>query len=291
MNGAPAPVDRPARSYFDQPVRAELVFSRDPVGRTYVSRQHMPYPFHVCRPLYIEQDPPGMATIYVQSCSAGLLQHDDLRTSIVVEPHARAHFTTATPTIVHSMEEGRAKHEVRIEAFPESLAEYLPEPLVLFPGSRLRSAVYVSAHESSSVIAAESFLLHDYSGADGVFECFESEMQIQRPGGRTLARDRFRLTGKLFQERRPGGNAEFRAQGSLVVLGGGILSDAVLGAIRDGLASSVNVYAGVSALRDGCGVWTRLLAPDGLALRGAMSAAWIAAREVLTGLTPARRRK
>ena len=43
MSGTPMPTDQPERSYFDQPVRAEIVFSRDPVGRTYVSRQYVPY--------------------------------------------------------------------------------------------------------------------------------------------------------------------------------------------------------------------------------------------------------
>ena len=291
MNGTPTPAGQSARSYFDQPVRAELVFSRDPVGRTYVSQQYMPYPFHICRPLYIEHDPPGMATLYVQSCAAGLQQHDDLRTSLVVEPDAQVHYTTATPTIVHSMEVGQAKQEIWIEAYPESLAEYLPEPLILFPRSRLRSTLYVSAHESSSVIAGESFLLHDYSGADGVFDWFESEMQIQRPDGTALARDRFRLTGDLLRERWPGVNGEFVAQGSLVVLAGEQFSQALIGVFRDELASSPNVYAGVSALSDRCGVWTRLLAPNGLALRGAMAATWVAARKVLTGLTPTPRRK
>jgi urease accessory protein len=291
MNGTPTPAGQSARSYLEQPVQAELIFSRDPVGRTYISRQYMPYPFHICRSLYIEQDPPGMATIYVQSCSAGLLQHDDLRTSIVVEPAAQVHYTTTTPTIVHSMEEGLAKQEVRIEAFPGSIAEYLPEPLILFPRSQLRSALYISAHEGSSVLAGESFLRHDYSGADGMFDWFESELQIQRPDGTTLARDRFRLTGDHFRERRPGVNGEFVAQGSLVVLAGAQFSDAVIGGIRDALISSANVYAGVSALRDRCGVWTRLLAPNGLVLRGAMVAAWLAARKVLTGLSATPRRK
>ena len=291
MNGTTTPAGQSERSYFDQPVRAELVFSRDPAGRTYVSRQYMPYPFHICRPLYVEHDPPGMATLYVQSCSAGLLQHDDLRTSIVVEADAQIHYTTATPTIVHSMEEGQAKQEIWIEAFPGSIAEYLPEPLILFPRSRFRSSLYISAHEGSSVIAGESFLLHDYSGADDVFDWFESEMQIQRPGGAVLARDMFRLDGSLFRESRPGVNGEFVAQGSLVVLAGEQFPEAIIGAIRDELASSANVYAGVSALRDRCGVWTRLLAPNGLALRGAMVAAWVAAREVLTGLSPTPRRK
>lgn len=291
MNRILTPPGQSARSYFDQPVRAELVFTRDPGGRTYVSRQYVPYPFHICRPLYVESDPPGMATLYVQSCSAGLVQHDDLRTSIVVEANAQVHYTTATPTIVHSMDESQARQEVRIEAFPGSIAEYLPDPLILFPHSRLQSSLYISAHEGSSVIAGESFLLHDYSGVDGVFDRFESEMKIQRPGGLMLARDRFCLSGDLFREGRPGVNGGFVAQGSLVVIAGREFLEAITGAIRDELECAADVYAGVSALRERCGVWTRFLAPNGLALRGAMVAAWAAAREVLTGLSPAPRRK
>ena len=232
-----------------------------------------------------------MATLYVQSCSAGLLQDDDLRTSIVVQEDAQIHYTTATATIVHSMEEGQAKQEVQIEALPRSLTEYLPEPLILFPQSRLRSALHVSAHENSAVIAGESFLLHDYTGRAGVFDWFESEMRIERPGGVVVARDRFHLPGDLMRKRLPGINGEYAAQGSLVVLAGGRNPDVLVDAIREEVSAAAEVYAGVSTLRDRSGVWTRLLAPDGLALRAAMVAAWIAAREVLTGRRPTPRRK
>jgi urease accessory protein len=291
MNGTATLQGRPAPSYFGQSVRAELVFSRDAAGRTYVRRQFVPYPFHICRPLYVEQDPPGMATLYVQSCSAGLLQHDDVRTSVVVEDGAQLHYTTAAQTIVHSMEEGQAKQEVLIEAFPGSLAEYLPEPLILFPRARLRSSLSVSAHEGSSVIAGESFLPHDYSGGGRMFDWFESELRIERPGGAVLARDRFHLAGDLLRKGLPGVSGGFVAQGSLVVVDGGRPPETIVGAIRDGLASVRDVYAGVSALRGRSGAWTRLLAPDGLPLRAAMLAAWVAAREVLTGHRPAPRRK
>ncbi len=291
MSGTAALEGQSPLSYFGQSARAELVFSCDPAGRTYVSRQFAPYPFHICRPLYLEQDPPGMATLYVQSCSAGLLQRDDLRTSIVVDSGAQIHYTTAAQTIVHSMEDGQAKQEVRIEAFPGSLAEYLPEPLILFPQSRLRSSLHISAHEGSAVIAGESFLLHDYSGRERVFDWFESELRIERPGAPVLARDRFHLAGDVFKRGLPGVNGKFVAQGSLVVLDGERRSEAIVCAIRDELASAADVYAGVSALRDRCGAWTRLLASDGLALRVAMLAAWTAAREVLTGLRAVPRRK
>jgi urease accessory protein len=291
MNRSPTVQAQVPPSYPDQSIRAELVFSRDPAGRTYLSRQFAPYPFHICRTLYVETDPPGMATLYVQSCSAGLLQRDDLHTSIVVEDGAQIHFTTAAQTIVHSMDEGEAKQEVRIEAFPGSLAEYLPEPLILFPQSRLRSVLQISAHEASAVIAGESFLLHDYSGADRVLDWFESELRIEQAGGVVVARDRFHLTGDLFKKSLPGVNGAFAAQGSLVVLDGGRPPETIVDAIRGSLASAAGIYAGVSALRDRSGAWTRLLALDGLTLRRGMFAAWSAAREVLTGLRATARRK
>jgi urease accessory protein len=232
-----------------------------------------------------------MATLYVQSCSAGLLQHDDLHTSIVVEDGAQVHFTTAAQTIVHSMDDGEAKQEVRIEACSGSLVEYLPEPLILFPQSRLRSLLHISAHERSAVIAGESFLMHDYSGEDRVLDWFESELRIERIGGPVAARDRFHLTGDLFKENRPGITGAFAAQGSVVVLDGARAPETIVDAIREGLASVEGIYAGVSALRDRSGAWTRLLALDGLTLRRGMFAAWSAAREALTGVKATPRRK
>jgi urease accessory protein len=277
--------------FFGQSARAQFVFSCDPSGRTYLSRQFASYPFHICRPTYVERDPPGMATLYLQSCSAGLLQHDDLHSSILVEEDAKLHFTTGAPTVVHSMEEGQAKQDVRIEAFPGSLAEYLPEPLILFPQARLRSSVNVTAHRGSSVIAGESFILHDYGGSDRGFDWLESELRVERPDGELLARDKFHLAGDVLKMGLPGVNGRYLAQGSLVVLDPGGLAEALVTAIRAALEPLSGIYSGASTLRGQSGAWVRLLASDGHSLRTAMLATWMAARETLTGIRPSVRRK
>jgi len=281
-----------APSFFGQKSQAEFVFSRDAAGRTYLSRQFVPYPFHICRSTYVEKDPPGMATLYVQSCAAGLLQHDDLTTSLVVEEGAQVHFTTGAQTIVHSMDEGQARQETRVEAFDRSLAEYMPEPLILFPQARLRSSVRIVAHEGSSVIAGESFIVHDYGGGERMFDWFNSELLVERPSGELLARDRFHLEGAALKRGLPGVNGPFLAQGSLVILGAGEHPDSLVTAVRSALEPLTGVYAGASALRAGCGgAWVRILASDGLALHTAMIEAWMTARTVLTGLKPTPRRK
>jgi urease accessory protein len=59
--------------------RVEIAFARDPSGRTYIRRQFVRYPYHVCRPLSFSGDPAGMATIYLQSCAGGIFRDDRLR--------------------------------------------------------------------------------------------------------------------------------------------------------------------------------------------------------------------
>ena len=58
--------------------RLELAFAADADRRTYLERQYAGYPFHVCRALYQDRDRPGLATIYVQSCSGGVYEDDRL---------------------------------------------------------------------------------------------------------------------------------------------------------------------------------------------------------------------
>jgi len=282
----------PDLSYFGQADRRnELVFACDANGRTYLSRQSVSYPFHICRPMYVEQDPPGMATLYVQSTGAGLLQHDDLYTKVAVQDGAQVHLTTGAQTIVHSMDAGDAQQIVDIEVRGHGFIEYVPEPLILFPGSKLRSVTHVTAHEGAQVISAESFLLHDYTGGEGVFDWFEGELRVIRPDGTLVALDRFRFRGSVLQKRLPGVNSEFMMQASLIVIDPRGSAELLVSVLRRTLDQVPGIYAGASELRGGAGAWVRLLARDGLALRAGMSGAWQTAHEHLTGLRAVPRRR
>jgi urease accessory protein len=67
--------------------------------------------------------------------------------------------------------------------------------------------------------------------------------------------------------------------------------EAIADALRRGLAPGPAIYAGASALPSACGAAARLLAPDGGTLKTAVTAAWAAVREALTGCAPGVRRK
>jgi len=271
--------------------RLEIAFTRDPSGRTYLRRQYASYPYHVCRPLSFAGDPAGMATIYLQSCAGGIFRDDRLREHIVAEEGAAAHVTTQASTIVHSMDRGSAGQEVLIEAAAESFVEFLPDPFILFPQSRFASDLHIRAHETATVVVADSFICHDPAGAGAMFDRFQGGLRVEDLQGRLLMLDRFRAAGAIVSDRRPGITGAFAAQGGLFAIQRQGASSALVDALRNATADVADVYAGASELPNGCGAWLRVMAADGAALRAAMTAAWQAVRRTSTGQTPAPRRK
>ena len=271
--------------------RLEIAFARAPGGRTYLRRQYVSYPYHVCRPLSFGGDPEGMATIYVQSSAGGIFRGDRLREHIVAEEGAAAHVTTQASTIVHSMDRGDARQEVVIEAAAGSFLEVLPDPFILFPQARFASDVRIRAHETATVIVADSFICHDPAGAGAMFDRFQGELRVEDPQGRLLMLDRFRTTGAILAEHRPGITGAFAAQGGLFVIQRQGASSTLVDALHKATADIADVYAGTSELPNCCGAWLRVMAVDAIALRAALMSAWQSVREALTGQIPAPRRK
>lgn len=271
--------------------RLEIAFARAPGGRTYLRRQYVSYPYHVCRPLSFGGDPEGMATIYLQSCAGGIFRGDRLREHIVAEESAVAQVTTQASTIVHSMDRGDARQEVMIEAAAGSFLEVLPDPFILFPQARFASDVRIRAHETATVIVADSFICHDPAGCGAMFDRFDGVLRVEDPPGRLLMLDRFRATGAILADHRPGITGPFAAQGGLFVIQRLGASSALVDALRNAISDIADVYAGASELPNGCGAWLRVMAADGVALRAAMTAAWQAVRQTLTGRVPSPRRK
>ena len=124
-----------------QTAQAELEFACDAGGATYLHRQRVGYPFHVGRSLKMAGDPAGMPTLYLQSCSGGIFEGDELRLRIAAGEGAAAHVATAASTVVHSMVGRSASQQVEIHAQTGSLLEYLPDPAILFPHAKLASGV------------------------------------------------------------------------------------------------------------------------------------------------------
>ena len=284
LAGAALAAERP------QEIHADIEFARDSGGTTYVRHQRVGYPFHLGRALRSPGDPAGMPTLYLQSCSGGIFEGEDLRLRIEAGEGAAAHVTSGASTIVHSMERNPARQRMEISAREGAFLEYLPDPTILFPRARLDSGVRMRVHPGSTTIVGDALLLHDPKGGDGVFDWLRSETRIEDPSGKLLACDRFRIDGSQLARGLAGIGGTSTAQGSLFIVTGAKPAAEIVAAMRAALPMP-GVYAGAALLPNRSGAWARILAIDAAALKEAMFNAWSAARNLLTGAMPVQRRK
>lgn len=269
----------------------ELEFRRDRNKRTYLHRQFAAYPFHICRPHYFAGDPPGLATLYVQSLAGGIYEGDRLAITAAFSPRAQAHLTSQASTIVHSMVDDHASHATTITAAANSLVEYMPDPLILFPAAQLTTTLTVDVHPTAVVLLAEAVLFHDPAGAGRPFSRLSSKTVVRGPDKTVLACDRFVATGADVAAGVPGITGRYRALGSAFLIAPEPLAQGCVAPLRHLLDSSTGLYGGVSNLPNGCGIWARLLAGEAHVLRAAMDAAWSIVRRAALGREPPPRRK
>jgi urease accessory protein len=269
-----------------------LRLERDASGRTFLARKFATYPFFCAAPFHLDRSPPGMLTVFVQSCSGGLYEGDRLAWTIDVRAGAQAHVAPQGATVAHAMPHGgEARHAVRIDAAAGSLVEYLPDPLILLPSARVRSHLEVVAAPGATVIVGDAFLTHDPAGRGGPFDRFAAETLLRRPGAAPFALDRVDVTGAFVEQAwRLLVPHPCEAQGSLWVCAPGS-SEALAATLHHALGQVSGLHAGASTLPDGSGAVARLLARDALSLAEGFRTAWRAVRGALVGAPPASRRQ
>jgi urease accessory protein len=268
----------------DQPTahgQVVLRFAQAAGGRTWLARQRAAYPFHVGRCLSICGDPTGMASVYLQCCSGGLFENDDVRLDIETGAGALAHVRTSAATIVHSMRDTEALQAVHLAARSGSHLEYLPDSLILFPGARLMSSVYVRLHERASVLAGEIVLAHDPQAQGRCFDRLQSVLVVSADDGALLLRDRWTMRGDLLTQRQPGITGPHPAQGTLFALSRTRDVQMLLDRVRAVLPASADLYVGASRLPSDCGVVVRALSSDEPLLRATLHAVRDVARTFL----------
>jgi urease accessory protein len=271
--------------------RLDLAFAADGDGRTYLQRQYASYPFHVCRVHYHDKDHAGLATLYVQSCSGGIYEDDRLDVTLAAAEGAEAYVSTQAATVVHSMPSGSASQRVRILCESGSYLEYLPDPQILFPGSRFRSEIAVRLSGNAVAVLSDAFLCHDPAGRNEMFSAYFSEIVVENEAGKTLAVDRLKINGQAFRDSCPGTSGSFAAQGTMIIAGLDFASRAVADELQTIKLDRDEAVIGSTQLPKSAGILVRVLTKDGSSLNRVLHMAWCAARFSLKGSLPAPRRK
>jgi len=277
--------------------QAELEFACDPSGRTFLRRQHVTYPFHVTRPFYLDPASPCFATLYLQSLSGGLVQGDQLKIAVRVETGAAVLVTTQSATKAHSMERAAAAQSASFEVAAGGYLEYLPDTTILFPRTRVSTAIRLLISEDASAILMDSFLSHDpWSDPPDPFDRYHSAIAIERPDGTLLALDRVCLEGRSLDAKLeafagPHLGLCQPAYGTVIVICDKPSVAKLMIILRQVVPEISQAYSGVTTLPSDSGVVTRTVASDGAALKRVLTVTWQLAHQVLTGQTILPRRK
>lgn len=282
------------------PPQLELRFAPDAAGTTRVVRRRVRYPYAFLQPFWFGDRPEGIATAILQSGSGGLFGSERLGQVLALEPGAAAHVTSQAATIVHDARGGAAaEQEVRLELGAGSFLEYLPEPLLLFPGAALAQRIHAVLAPSAVLLLGDGAAAHDPEAGAGdpgrPFAVWRSSLEVRLEDGRLLFADRASPGGAAWRRALAGGGRQRRACGwfALVAPAAGPRQAGLAAALAAALepVAAAGVDAALAALPNGAGLWCRIAAPDGAGLRAGLRACWTAARTAWTGAPPPRPRK
>ena len=264
-----------------------LQFTKDTDGKTYLENQFASYPFHICRSQYFDNDPPGMANVYIQSASGGIYDNENLTTTVRAGAQSFSHITTQASTIVHGMSNGGALQTINIHATDSAYTEYISDPLILFPESKLRSDINVYVDHTSTAVIADAFLLHFLRGDDHLFDQLNTYLRILTDDERLLAKDVYRVCpGNFYNGRR-----NFISMGTLTIANRSNACDILLEPLQHKIIANKSIYGGATLLPNNCGIIAKFLAPDGDSLKKAILEYWCFIRESLVGIKPNFRKK
>jgi urease accessory protein len=262
-------------------------------GRTVLSRQRIPYPFHATRPFYLDRARADLATLYLQSAAGGLYRGDRVALSITAAPDSAVHVTTQAATIVHRTHGLAVEQAAHLDVGDGAFLAFTPDPLVLFPGAEISCTTEITLAAGGCAILTDGLSHHDPEGVGPErygrpFTRYSNAVVVRDAAGHVLLNDRGAIAGEaMFGPSSPLG--PYRAVGTVFVLGRG--ADLCEAALFEERLATCGCIAGFSKLPNNAGIGSRVLAPDGGALTRGLEAAFALAFEALIGVPPARRRK
>jgi urease accessory protein len=266
--------------------RATLCFAAGG-GRTTLLRQHVPYPFHITRPFYLDTRRADLATLYLQSASGGVYGADDLLLTLDLEAGTAAHVTTQAATIVHDCRGLPARTRIKASVGAHGFLALTPDPLVLFPGADITTAIDLCLHEGARAILVEAASLHDPDGAGRRFARFHGSLTVRDASNTVRLSDRGEIDGEGLAG--PAVLGDHGAWATLLMLGPA--EDLPDAALLENLAEAAGCICGAGPAPSGLGLAARLAGPDGGTLGRCLDQLWTACAVSMLGVALAPRRK
>lgn len=266
--------------------RLEVAFAAGgPGGRTVAERVSAKVPLAAQRVMYCDGPASPMAYLYVSSVAGGMLQGDRYSVDIAAGPGSMAHVTTQGATRVYGMDPGgTAAQDVRVSVADGAYLEMIPDQIIPYEGSRFRQRVRLDVHDGATMVGSEVVA----AGRSAMGEEFRYDMcdlgtEAFGCGGRRRFADAARLEPSRLDLSAPGSMGGHGVVGTVYVMTPRRNVEALLGAVEAAVSGRAGVAGGCSVMRDGSGIFGRLLGARAADIRSAVLGVVAAARARCAG--------
>lgn len=270
----------------------DVGFQRDSSGSTFIDRQYAQLPLHITRPLRLDAQLPGMAFLYIQMPTGGLLQGDRLKVNIDVKEGAQAHVTTQSQSRVYRMDRNYAAQDVEITVAEGALLEYYPDALSLHQDARYVQRTRLTVDDNATAILGEIVLPGRMaSGEAFLYDLFYSALEATGQQGQMRFKEAILLEPKRRDLTGPGVLGQWKVFGNLYAISRAKNPDQLSDEVHGVLQSHSGVLSGASILPAGDGIVVRVLGPGHRQVKAALDAAWDLVRLSIVGAPAPRIRK
>ena len=266
--------------------RLEVAFAAGgPGGRTVAKRVSAEVPLAAQRVMYCDGPASPMAYLYAASVAGGMLQGDRYEVDIEAGPGSMAHVTTQGATRVYGMDPGGlASQDVRVSVADGAYLEMIPDQIIPYGGSRFRQRVRLDVHDGAAMVGSEVVAAGRAAmGEEFEYDACDLGTEAFGCGGRRRFADAARLEPSRLDLSAPGSMGGHLVFGTAYVMAPRRSIEALLGPVGAAVSERPGVAGGCSVMRDGLGIFCRLLGARVADVRGAVLDVVAAARAGCAG--------
>jgi urease accessory protein len=245
-------------------------------GQTRLRHSFVTHPFHLTRPWYLDPALPGMTVVYVQTPAGGLIQGDRTSLRFVLGPEAQVHLTNQAAEKIHTMTANCALQQIVFVLGPRAYAEYLPEPIILFPGARFAQHLQVELGTEARFFFAELFVSHRPAGCSS-FHALATSLSVRNSQENLLLQDRSLVFPAQQDLAGPGILGPYHVWGQALLIGP-VVPPAWAQEIHALLSEEPAVVCGATVLPGGSGISVKVVGSEVRAVRRVLHTAWHALR-------------
>ena len=267
-------------------------FKLDADAKTIIDKQYTQIPFHITRVLRLDEHLPGMAFLYIQMPTGGLLQGDRLRAEISLEQGAQAHVTTQSVSKVYRMNKNYASQVLEVRVDEGAFFEYYPDALLLQKDARYAQETRLIVHDNATAIYGEIVLPGRVARGEAFdYDIYHSALVAENQDHQPRFRESVLLEPKRRSLKRKGMLGSWSTFGNFYVLTRAVDVDRLSDEVHRTLQRQESILGGCSLLPFHDGIVARILGEHHRHVKAAMDQVWDCVRQHIMGVPAPQIRK